>query len=1086
MTRRGLPAQAANLQRAISSSTTCTPATVESLRYFLIPAERLTLRANKEKVQTSTQTGGRLPKLKEATGKAKRRPEIAILEVAPEEDTDGIQAQERRALATEIVNLTLKALTEAIKSPPIQKKRTPLRRTSSSSSFSNGIESRSQTPLQPLCVNLVSNKSGEKGPLRRSSSTASPEERLAGLRAQAECGRVAFATLRLTQGQRGSPITSQLQLEAGMSALIGKLITLGMEDLALKELRILRKRLEARISPLPDRKRTVLANIATSQDASESRAETLEEMLRFSITDRGSQLLALIIATQLQIVKIITLKKDSNLTQAALRHLRLDVSYSPANMIQRQIEPDSPASRGKAAQQLESLAQSLTALCSSPSSSENVRTSKSISVLSSETVFEIQLLALQVRQKWWKLSGHRVDFAAEIIDPLHRILSVFHRRSTVDKNEKYRISNAAFAVIMDRAQLRPGPQADNLQSVYLVLADIAQESAQYSRALEWIKKARDSMEDHKSSRARLCSMDCRLASLHIRTLGSDRSEQICDTLKVAASSLAGDLRGGPTELDDLLVNVASLRRSAFSVIQEAHKLPNPDSSQFPSSLVNQCFDIVLLCPRFVLRYIGNGSDCHEEGKSNTRRDQRRRLAAQISNSIIDSVGMGARLSAKTTVGDWKRLDAGLRDCWLLALAVQDVEVDNREKPTNGRHAFFPFASISNAYWYRYQHLKQSQADFISMKDCLQISIEVIKDRDHLEQVAGSLDAKLEKYGQLCELTRDYGKLIQTYKQALDFQVKLGYLAKAREAAESRSLPHALEDNRELGALAKILLTYPRVAAKAVTQNNSVKLFLDVEDLCLEERGVLLEQQLIALLSMYDGSASASKIHESLIECANTLFSSVYTEASYPVRRLRVAVRMLTSPSLTLDVLSSELQEPLLKSANVLEEDHSDTKLLQFLPFLIATQKAIISLRQQDLCSKQIEALVAGWSVLLRDNPSLDSLQLQVYDLSEWSSLLEHLADYLGMQGLELTRVSLLHISVTVCEIAIPTDRSKLVSKLSALGLQYARLGYSGDADVVLRKAQKHLEITDVSPEVALRYYLNYAEHAQYAGKLKAW
>ena len=1083
MTKTEPPALAANLQCAIASSTTCTPAIVQSLKNFLLPAERSTFPSNSKKSQLPAQTGRRVPKLKGATEKPKKKHEIAILEVAAEEITHSITTQEKSTLATAVVNLALKALTEAVKNPPIRKTRTPLRRTSSRLSVSNGAEPRSQTPLQPRCINLASNAPGDKGSLRRSSSTAFLDERLVGLRAQAECGRVAFAFLRLMNGQRNSPRPLDLQLEAGMSAVIGKLITLGLEDLALKELRILTKRLEARMTPLPDRKRTALTDFSNSQDVSEPKAERLEEMLRFGTTGCGGQLLALVIATQLQIVKIIILKKDPDLTQAALRHLRMDVCHSPANMIQRQIEENSLASRAKAAQQLESFAQSLTALCSSAYLPGDIRPSKSISTLSSEAVFEIQLLALRVRQIWWKLSGHQTDLVAELTDPFHRILSSFNRSSNLDKKEKYRIASAAFASIMDHAQLHPGPQGDHLLSVYLLLADIAQESAQYSRSLDWVKKARLSIEDHKSSRARLCSIDCRLASLHIRAPGFDNSEEICGALNMAASSLAGDLRGGPAELDDLLLNVATLRRSAFSVIQEAQKFPKPECSQ--STLVDRCFDIVLLCPRFLLRYIGNKSESDDEGKSKTRVDHRRRLAAQVSSSIIFSVGMGARLSAKTTVDDWKRIDAGLRGCLSLALAIQDLDCGDRDNSTKGKRASLPFASISNAYWDRYQYLKHARADVKSIKHCLQTSIEVIKDRDCQEQVAGSLDSKLEKYGQLCESTRDYEESIHTYQQALNLQVKLGYLAKAREAAETRSLPHALEGDHELGALARILLTYPRVAAKAVTQNNAIKLFLDIEGLCLEERGVLLEQQLITLLSMYNSSASASPICGALTECIKILLS-VYTKRLYPVRRLRVAVRVLATPSLPLDSLNPELEKLLLNSTNIPETGHSDTKLLQFLPFLVTSQDLIISLRQQELRSNQIEALIAGWSVSLRGNPNWSSLQLRIYDLSAWSSLLELVADYLGMQGLGLTRVIVLHIIVTICEVENSPDRSKMVSKLSELGLQYARLGYSGNADVVLRKAQFYVEIADVPFEVALRQHLNFAEHAYYAGTPKAW
>jgi separase len=105
-----------------------------------------------------------------------------------------------------------------------------------------------------------------------------------------------------------------LQLENGMSALIGKLIALEFEELAVQEIRILRRRLETYRGEgkcEPD-------EIATAGDIRQKGAklekETLASCLRFENIDAGDAVITLMVATQMQIMKLIALtKKPTNI-----------------------------------------------------------------------------------------------------------------------------------------------------------------------------------------------------------------------------------------------------------------------------------------------------------------------------------------------------------------------------------------------------------------------------------------------------------------------------------------------------------------------------------------------------------------------------------------------------------------------------------------------------------------------------------------------------------------------------------------------------------------------------------------------------
>lgn len=1088
MTKKELPARADNIQRSVASTTACTPATVESLRSFLIPRECTIAQSKKpaDKQPAPKAKANSVRPTGKAGARAKKQPVVDILELSGEADV-GVKIQDRAVLATEVVNSTLRALSEAIKNPPARRRGAALQRTSSNASYNNGVNSRSQTPLQPLSVNRLASTPGEKGHLRRSSSALSINGRLVGLQAQAECCRVAFAGLRLIQGQEGSPPIPHLQLESGMSALIGRLITLGFEDLAAKELRILKRRLEIALGDSVHHKATTPIVPPSKNNAAEPKTDTLVDLLRFSRLKAEGPLLDLMVTTQLQTIKILVLKRDSSMIEAALQHLRLEIAHSPANMIQQQIKSDLPKSRDKAAHQLESLAQSLIAMCPCSFSVEDCKSSKSSKCLAPHAAFELQTLALQIRTVWWRISGHRIDLSRELINPFHQYLSDFNCRSMMDKRQKYEVAMSAFDYIAGFSRQSAGFHEAMLLKVFQVFADLAQESSQYIEASRWIETSKSSARECGLSQIRICILDCRLANNLIRASCSESRDHLLENLQVAARSLAGNLQGESSELDELLITIASLRRSAYSVVQGAHRQPKDDRTQLSSVHVEMCSDIILLCVKFLLRYLGMGSNKKEDGKTIAQREHRLGLAAQAARPVIESIAAIASLSARATLDDWSKLDKGLRNCLALTMILKSAESDEKEPLADAKRGHSsPFASISNAYWYRYSHLKQSGADVKSLRGCLQLSIDSLKNASPCEKTLGRLSSKLEKYAQLCESLRDYGKATETYQEAIGCHVVDGLLTKAAETAVTRSMPNALEENGELGPLLRSLVAYPRAAIKASAQGCLLNMFYDDDKLCDRERGVLLEQQLIVLSNLLQDQGSSTTTSMALKAVSRTLLE-LYTEEAYPVRRFRVLVRLLAVLSANSGVLDDAQQEQVLrKPPDVSRKPHQDIGLLDYLPHLIACRNILVGLSQDTLSVERIEAVMADWSRLLQDHPDWIALQLQVYNIPDWLSLLELLADYLEMKGLELTRVSVLHVIVTIQEASLSVQCSSLVSGLSELGLQYSRLGYSGAAGFVLSKAEKYLSVSDVPARIALRYQMAQAEVAHANGNLKRW
>ncbi|KAL2056353.1 hypothetical protein ABVK25_003376 [Lepraria finkii] len=1081
MTRKELPARAANLQRAVTSTTTCTSATVESLHAFLVPAVA-SLPQPKKKAGAPPPSKKKAPQpaqVKTAGSRARKQPAIAVLEIAGE-GSDGVRPRERFELATEVINATLKALTEAIKNPPAQKGRTLLARSSSNASFNSVSNPRSQMPLQPRSANCITNSPGKLSHFRRSSSTASLNQSLGGLRAQAECARIAFAALRSSEGEKGCPALPVFQLESGMAALIEKLIALGFDDLALKELRILRRRLEASREHSPTE--TNARKPVMEGDAPDANVETLAGMLRFRNIGAKGQTLALIITPQLQTLKILALRQESPAIEAAVQHLQLGVQYSPASLIQRQIDSDTPGSQGRAARQLETLAQALIALCPKISAQYE----KSSHQISPETTFRMQVLALQIRLISRRLLGRQSDLAKEMIEPFSQCLSAFNRRSRKGKKDMYEAANNAFQEFQEPVRKMASFREGMFITVYQSLADLAQESSQHSEALRWVQDSMKCATRCGASPTQLCSLYCRSATLQLLTLNLNANDEVLATLKDASSSLRGNLQGESADLDDLLAVVASLRKSAFSVFQESRRSPSASKTQTLSALADECSITVLLCLNFIIRYVGIGSGRDENQKTIGRRQQRIRLASQVATPTVESVVAMTRLCSGVGPEVWARFEAGLRDCLLLISRLEDADPGVRRTPNVDKGSSSSFVSISNAHWYRYLHLKKTAADAKSLRECLRTSIGLVKNRPLCERLAGLLAIKLERYGQLSEESRDYNKAAEAYADTVRAHMHFGLLGIATRAAATRSIPAIWKNNAELEPLSRTLLAYPRVAAKAAGNNHDLKAYFDVEELSADQRGVLLEQQLLSVISRLLEQDPAPALYQTLNELANSLLL-LYTENCFPVRRLRIVVRLLALLTTNAHALDNDLQQRLLQEQ--LEDcsgTHSDLGLQQFLPHLLASRDMFISMRQESPNIKELETVMGSWAQLMQKYPHWDLLETQVYDIADWLLQLDLVAEYLEMNGLELLRVSALHLLATIHEAATSVCCSTLVSNLSALGLQYVRLGYSGLAGSTFHKAQRYLEASIIPSEVTIRWLLSYAEYALVNGNLKSW
>jgi len=400
-----------------------------------------------------------------------------------------------------------------------------------------------------------------------------------------------------------------------MLALIGKLIALGMEGLAVKELRVLKKRLQA-----------AMGKEKASKVKSVEERETLASLLHFPDVDVQSPALALVIAHQMAVLRILVMTKKPSTTEAAIEHLRLSCPSAPANLLLNQAK--ALGQEARAARQLEGFTKILLDMCPSVSTSEDaIACDRAVSPVP-EIVLGFQKLAFEVRMIWWKLSDHRGNEEKELVEPFGKCLAAFARRSWQEPEEKYQ---TALTLHRELAENTGEKVSFCNEGITRSMSSMAQAARLYSDAIEWTKT--NGTARTSESAAQIASVAVRLASLSLSSSTSTDEATVIEALDAMEQVPAGT----PSDLDTLLAEVASLRKAAIAVsvggAKEAqeHALPGSAESQA------LCYSIVFACARFLGRYLGCSPPETAEAKAILRYGERVIIVKRIAKTFIDSV-----------------------------------------------------------------------------------------------------------------------------------------------------------------------------------------------------------------------------------------------------------------------------------------------------------------------------------------------------------------------------------------------------------------------------------------------------------------
>ncbi|KAI1281297.1 peptidase family C50-domain-containing protein [Xylaria sp. FL0933] len=1033
-------AQADAIRSAIASVSTCTPTISTSLKE-LLQGRQDSDESSKPPPKPSRRPASSSAKTKASTTK---KPTKGAEDAG--HSSNDISPKDKALLATHVVNTALKALGSAAKTPPVSSRaQSPTKNGAAKSSARTRLRrsaSVPMTPLQPRSLNRI-----ETSPTTTKASLLQPTSVSTGCLALVECARVAFTTLRSLQAA-GAITLPDFQLESGMSSLIAKLIALRLFDHAVKELRILKRRLEC-MTPEDGNKKTSVAskNPGTTP-------KTLSDLLDYPEGPYSGPLLGFVITTQLQTLRILyELNKTTHL-DAALPFLRPATSSSPLTLLLLCAQSEK-SERVKIARQLETLSQILLSLTPSlASKDDNVAREPRLSP-SPETSLEIQTLGLIARLESWNISGHKGDIDKEILLPLSRCLAAFLRRTSPEHSPKI---EAAFNQIWEKMELF-GLQVsqsskNSLAAIYQLLAKAFQEAGNPKEAKKWTFKWKGLMNSDEESAAKCCAVAAQLLALSLQ----DTSEADESLVVQVLDGMQGPLSGSVVELDDLLVTLCLLRKIAFNIAMKDSSCTTGRTSQNCRDLLEK---FIAQLPRFALRWLGKPSAPNSTTKDLLRFEQRRQLLSKYLRQILDS----ALLLTKTQLDEdrwtWEAVDSMLQDILLLLDYMGDFGHSPKGNPSASYNV-----KISHLYYQQHLALREStvSGDEATSLRALKRSIDSVKQQPEPEQTRAQLFKKWEAFAELCRTTKRKDDAIHALRSMRDHLVRCDTVQAITSSLASQSVKHSWTISPQTELLSRTVCNL----AKLERRSNDWSWLLTGED-----KATALEHDLTFILTNDNQIQNRIDMSDPIV--LNLL--KLYSAEEYPIRRLRSLLIMLIASIDSRDQVEKLRSEAEVALGKIQDGClGNDSRLARYVPYLRHSTACIIGIACGEFKSSEIRQAISAWKSMAASCQSVNDLDEHVDDPQQLLQTLQSLADLVRMKGQQSFLTEIVELSTAISQLTIENNVESHILQSSSLCLQYLNLSQSIKAEKALQVIMDKITLPEISSDTISHFHLSAAEY----------
>ncbi|KAF4969698.1 hypothetical protein FSARC_3144 [Fusarium sarcochroum] len=1046
-----LQSKADAAKTALASTATCTTATVVTLKELLLPDAETTTTTSQSNSRTASKTTANSKTKKTTTSKAQ----------TAKSSGEQLCSKDRAALATHVINICIKSLNEAAKPPAPS---TPSKRQASQGDLKKATGPRTLrrslsaplSPLQPRTLNRVATS-----PNITTKTSSQPAAQSTGCLAAVECARVAFACLRSIMG----PVQAQqtdFQLENGMSAFTGKLLALGFQDQALKELRILKRRLDAAVN------KTTKPVSAEGQTA----AQVIAELLDYG-DDVPDNLLPVVTGSQVQVLRWISHSKKPAHIEAALPFLEESHASSPIKLFEKMGAQNDKEAQ-KAARQLASLSQILLSLAPSVSSKEDQVATESRLSASPSSAFKLQVLCFKVQLKWWKMAGHRGSIDDDILSPFTRCVRAYTRRHPPANGPTYESISTSFNELMDLVGAQKS-QAKTLSDspltlLYQLLGVAAQTDRQYDAACNWFQTLKDILDPEQESPIRIFSISARLlAALLKQSKYDSKTKQL---VQEVTESLEGSLSGNITDLNELLESLSLARRSAVGLLV-SNSNGTKAKKDAADSIMENLKTFIMRFPRFGRRWLGAPPGRDASAKSLLQFDQRREILMQTINQIIDGALVVLNGEIQSDSITWKHLDEVLWDCSKLVDGVLDptISISRTEQLSSY------FAKISSLYFARYNQLRKdlgkSKQINKEILQCLSRSIEMIQDRPMAQQEKAQISTKLELFADLCKAANRSDDAIRTLRSICTNMIEEGALVKVTAALGSQPPSVAWGADEKAEILSRTL----RSIARLDHSWNDWAFFLPEG-----ERAAVLEH-LMQLVGDTASKGEPLKLHDASVQA----LLRIYTLDRFPIRRLRVLLQLLfqvIGEENEMGQITSLAEEAVQQLDN--KTHGEDGSLIRYIPHLRAFHKSMSALAVTDapLPVSALRDVVASWKSMTESCKSRSDLYERIDNPDGLVTHLQSASQFASLRGENSLQLEILELSTPLSKILAEPTYNNVILNHTLLASQHLNIGHFAEAKETLDATKKLLDQAEgASRGLVAGFHLTQAEYYSGIGSI---
>ncbi|OAP63271.1 hypothetical protein AYL99_02498 [Fonsecaea erecta] len=741
------------------------------------------------------------PPIRQAN-RSKQKPGAVIqIHECNDEQAPRLSPAERRKIATETLNSTLKCLGEAAKAL----REAPATNTAPSFHAHN-------EPLQSLSPN----KGRKKPAISCKKGTPCTQPTDWGLFADISYSALQF--LRKDVPKDVTPIAdSSPGLENAALILLDRSISLSLRAQAQRQLCDIH---EIYWGDEPKKRPAPLAGIARFLIG---RPDAADDGQRFRLTA----------ALQSQALRFALLVGPECIDSELLRSLQQDTIGSPAWVTSKGLDKNLLTLEQSGLQHRTiSLALSKLYALSTNSKAESS---------SPQHLFKLFCLSLRIKFESWVHLGHLPDPAAEVWRPLHKAIKrLFATSKDLNASTTCMFEELApFQKLMKVAKCEFHVPADLMETLLNIVRDLDECPQLIAFVEEQLRQ---------TSGAFNLTLQCQIALSRLRA--SKGFPKILESLKSVEGALAEARELSALELDRFLLYLAQLRKAAAQLISFDKARPVVEENRPSRGLQRILIRLTYCSFSFLCRHIGSVLVPSSENPSVEHRNAF--LITLL--KTIDAV-LSTEQCAITRDSD---LAAEALEAFIgCSKVIQTLRVEyvcfitqcQMESSLNQLRV-----RISQSFWSRYSETVREGKSPLEQAKNLDLSLVGLLDLPSSEQKAAHIVLKYERLA-ACYLEVNNFQMAETaLRNAIEISIKQGVLSQAVELLLSAPFPCPWS-NSDSGcrAFGRILSTYSKTVLNHTSISGDDGSFYDDSSLPPLHRAVLLEKQLLAMfeLSMDD-------------------------------------------------------------------------------------------------------------------------------------------------------------------------------------------------------------------------------------------